>query len=478
VSDVTSSRASAVNRELLDTTGARIELPRYNPDHLTPAVVHLGVGSFHRAHQAVYFDELAARGDTGWGVVGVGIERPQLGEVLSAQDNLFTVVQRGGEASTARVVGSVVKYLLLADDPQAVQERLASRCTRLVTMTITGDGYQVDPDDVDAQGSVFGPLVGALDARRRAGRPPFTVLSCDNLPDAAGAARRATLAVARARCAELAEWIEREVCFPASMVDRITPQTTPEEQQEIADEFAVNDRWPVITEPFAQWVIEDCFTDGRPPLDTVGAQFVSDVAPYKLIKSRLLNGSHSALAYLGYLAGYRTTAEAMADPRIAGFVAQLMKAEVAPLLPGDVPGMELGAYQDVLLERFASAAIADRLERLCRRGSTKVADYLLPTIHAAVAGGRPRTLLTLALAAWFRYLSGFDLDGAPIEVQDPRRAELQPLARRGVRSLLAVGDLFGDLSADDGFADEVERSSALLQTCGVARALERVLGAG
>jgi mannitol-1-phosphate/altronate dehydrogenase len=478
MTDLTSSPAAPVNRDLLDVDvdAAKVALPPYDRDRLTPSVVHLGVGGFHRAHQAVYFDELAARGHTGWGVVGVGIARPQLREVLHAQDNLFTVVQRGRRASTARVVGSIIEYLLLADDPQAVEDRLADPRTRLVTMTITGNGYDVDPATADGHRSVFVPLVAALDVRRLSGLPPFTVLSCDNLPDAGAAARRATLAVARARSAELAEWIERQVCFPSSMVDRITPQPTPGDEDEIAAEFAVDDRWPVITEPFAQWVIEDCFSDGRPPLDEVGAQFVADVAPYKLIKSRLLNGTHSALGYVGYLAGHRTTADAMTDPRILRFVSCLMREEVAPLLPPDVPGMELDAYQDVLLGRLASPAIADALARLCRRGSTKMADYLLPSLHAAVAEGRPHALLTFALAAWCRYLTGTDFDGEPIEVEDPRVDDLQPLARQGVRALLSERDVFGDLSEHEDVVGEAERSERLLAELGVAGALDRLVG--
>jgi mannitol-1-phosphate/altronate dehydrogenase len=475
MTDLTSSPPAELNSRLLDTGIDRVAVPHYERNRLVPSVVHLGVGSFHRAHQAVYFDELAARGDTRWGVVGVGVARPELREVLDAQDNLFVVVQRGSEGSSARVVGSLVEYLLLADDPAAVEARLADPRTRLVTMTVTGDGYQVDPATADGGGSVFGPLVAALDARRRAGRPPFTVLSCDNLPDAAEAARRATLTLARARSAELADWIETEVCFPASMVDRITPQTSADAADEVAEEFAVRDRWPVVTEAFAQWVIEDCFTAGRPPLDTVGALFVPDVRPYKLIKTRLLNGSHTALGFLGHLAGHRTTAEAMADRPIARFIEHLMADEVAPALPADVPGMELEPYQAVLLDRFASPAIADRLDRLCRRGSTKMADYLLPSLHDAAAAGRPRRLLTLVVATWCRYLTGSTLTGAPIEVEDPRLEELQPLAQQGPSALLTAADLFGDLGRDPEFVGDVEQLARLLGERGVAAAVEHVL---
>jgi mannitol 2-dehydrogenase len=473
--DLTSAAASAVNSDLLHSECPQVTLPQYDRDRLIPSVVHLGVGGFHRAHQAVYFDELAARGHTGWGVIGVGVSRPEMRDILDAQDNLYVVVQRGAEASTARLVGSMVDYLLLADDPAAVEERLADPRTRLVTITVTGNGYAVD-DSTDEHSSVFGPLAAALDTRRLAGLPPFTVLSCDNLPDAAAAARTATVAMARRRSAELAEWIEGNVCFPASMVDRITPQTSPDQRDEIAEEFAVDDRWPIVTEAFAQWVIEDCFTDGRPPLDTVGAQFVPDVAPYKLIKSRLLNGSHSALGYLGYLAGHRTSAEAMADPQIARFIEHLMRDEVAPGLPADIPGMELDSYQTVLLDRFCSPTIADGLDRLCRRGSTKMADYLLPSLHEAAADGRPYRLLALAVAAWRRYLSGTDLTGAPIDVQDPRLDELQPLAQDSAAALLATSDLFGELGTDDAFVAEVTRLGEVLDRDGVGAAIDEVLG--
>src|SRR3954469_13946674 len=306
----------AVEPTLLDPAHSRVVMPRYDRTRLTPTVVHLGAGAFHRAHQAVYFDQLADLGHTGWGVVGVGISRPALGQALAAQDGLFVVVQRGDRSSSARLVGCMVDYLLLADDPAAVQARLADPRTRLVTMTVTGDGYRVDERTLAAGSSVFVPVVNALEIRRASGLPPFTVLSCDNLPDSGAAAREAALAVARRRSSELADWIAEHVCFPSSMVDRITPETSDEDRAEIAAEIGVHDRSPVVSEAFAQWVIEDCFSDGRPPLDTVGAQFVTDVAPYKLIKSRLLNGGHSAIGYLGWLAGHVTSAEAMADEHV------------------------------------------------------------------------------------------------------------------------------------------------------------------
>jgi mannitol-1-phosphate/altronate dehydrogenase len=438
--------------ENLSELAERVSLPTYDRSELTPAVVHIGVGGFHRAHQAVYFDELANRGITDWGVVGVGISRPEMAEVLSAQDNLFTVVERGVEDSSARVVGSIIDYLLLTEDPDAVRDRLSDPQTRLVTLTITADGYQVGEDE--SPDGIFAILLDGLDSRHRAGHPPFTVLSCDNLSDAGAAARQAVLTLAGRRDPELAGWIEQNASFPGSMVDRITPSTSPEDRDGIEDEFSVADRWPVITEPFAQWVIEDSFCDGRPPLEQAGARFVDDVAPYKLIKSRLLNGIHCALGYLGSLAGYRTTDEAMTDPVLAQFIEELMREEIAPLLPADIAGMELEPYLDSVLERLRNPAIGDQLSRLSRRGSTKMGDYLLPSVREATEQNRPHRLLTLAVAGWIRYARGTDLAGAAIEVQDARAEELRALSEgfSDDPSLLGgFSDCFGELCHDDRF---------------------------
>ncbi|MFL6144786.1 MAG: mannitol dehydrogenase family protein [Labedaea sp.] len=438
-------------------------------------MVHFGAGGFHRAHQAVYFDELAELGFTHWGVIGVGMRRPELGEALRAQDNLFTVVQRGSRDSAARVVGSMVEYLLLTKDLGAVRRWLVDPEIRLVTLTITADGYRVPTDPEGASASVFGLLVDALDARRRANDAPFTVLSCDNLPDAAAAARGAVMALAGRRDPALAEWIDRRVTFPGSMVDRITPATTQADRHEVEREFHVDDRWPVITEQFSQWVVQDAFCNDRPPLDLVGVSFVPDVAPYKLIKSRLLNGTHCALGYVGALAGCRSTDEAMADPVVAGFVERLMREEIAPLLPTDVPGMELDAYCGTLLDRFRNPAIGDRLSRLCRRGSTKMPDYLLPSLHEARRQGRPRERLTFAVAAWLRYLRGVDLDGEPIEVQDARADELSAAAERGgddPSPMLGFTEIFGDLVEDTDCVADLRRFMTALDRDGVRGCVE------
>jgi mannitol-1-phosphate/altronate dehydrogenase len=421
--------------------------------------VHIGVGGFHRAHQAVYFDDLAARGVTDWGVVGVAVRSHELADALAAQNNLFTVVERDGDDASARVVGSLLEFLVLADDPAAVQQRLADPQTRLVTLTITGDGYRADEETVRKGESLFATVAQALDDRRRADGPPFTILSCDNMPDAGEAARAAVLAHAAAVDPELVAWVEQNVCFPASMVDRITPGASDEDREWVEDEFAVADLAPVVTEGFAQWVVEDKFCNGRPPLDQVGVQFVDDVAPYKLIKSRMLNGTHCALGYVGYLAGHRSTDAAMADPVVAGYIDHLLGDEIAPLMPQDVAGMDPEQYRATLIERFGNAAIADPLSRLCRRGTTKMGDYLLPSLAEARSQGRPHQLLLLATAAWLRYVRGTDLDGEPIEVVDPREDLIAEANEQslddGVRLLVERLDAFEQLRADDGFLDEL-----------------------
>ncbi|HEX8346290.1 MAG TPA: mannitol dehydrogenase family protein, partial [Actinoplanes sp.] len=354
----------------------RIRVPDYDRAALTPAVVHIGVGGFHRAHQAVYLDALARTGEQGWGEIGVGLRSPAMRDALVPQDCLFTVVERSNRGDTARIVGSMIGYLFAPEDPEAVLAALTDERTRVVTLTITGGGYPVgedgrfDPDDPLVQADLthpahpetaFGYLVEALHRRRLAGLAAFTVLSCDNMPDNGAATRTAVLGFAAARDDDLAAWIDAHATFPASMVDRITPETDSRSRDLVAEQFGVRDRSPVITEPFLQWVIEDSFCNGRPPLDTVGVQFVEDVTPYKLMKTRLLNASHSALGYLGYLVGnYTTSSEATANPVIADYLATLMRQEITALLP-DVPGIDLGVYQRTLLERFANPQISDQL---------------------------------------------------------------------------------------------------------------------
>jgi mannitol-1-phosphate/altronate dehydrogenase len=472
-----------------------IRVPHYDRSALTPAVVHLGVGNFHRAHQAVYFDDLAERGiSTRWGLVGVGLHHGDLKPVLDRQNCLYSVIERDNGQERARVIGAMTRYLLGRDEPAKVLDVLADARTRIVSMTITGAGYHLDPTTGELAGSdpevladladplhpttVFGYLTEALHRRRRRGLPPFTVLSCDNLPDNGAVTRKALVSFAGRRDAGLADWIDENVTFPGSMVDRITPGTSPADRERISRAHGVADRWPVITEPFTQWVIEDRFCHGRPPLDRVGVQFVDDVKPYKLIKGRLLNGTHCALGYLGTLAGHRLTAEVMSDPLLCRYVTALMRDEVSPLLP-TLPGVDLARYRDAVRRRLANPGIQDQLARLCGRGSTKMPAYLLPSLREAVAQGRGHVLLALALAAWFRYLRGVDLHGAAIQIDDADVARLQARARAGgndPRPLLELRDIFGDLGDHPHFVATLQRLLAALDHRGLRSTMRACLG--
>jgi mannitol-1-phosphate/altronate dehydrogenase len=497
---IDSQQRPAPVRRLADETLAEcppaVAVPSYDRTALTPAIVHFGVGGFHRAHQAVYLDQIAAHGiSTAWGEWGVGLHSRAMKDALAPQACLYTVVERSAEEDRARVVGAMGRYLYAPEETEAVLAALTDERTRLITLTITGTGYKVDPntgtfdaDDPEVNAdldhpanpdTVFGYLVEALRRRRERGIPPFSVLSCDNMQDNGAAARTSIVSFADLRDEKLARWIERNVAFPSSMVDRITPATTDADRAFVAHTFAIDDRWPVVTEPFTQWIVQDTFCHGRPPFEEVGVQLVADVTPYERMKTRLLNASHCAIGYLGYLAGYRRTDEAMADPLFRAYITRLMDDEVTPLLPA-VSGIDLPHYKRTLIERFANPKIGDQLARLCGRGSTKVPNYLLPSIAEALEGGRPHELLALAVAGWCRYLRGVDDEGKPIEIKDVLKDRLQELARAGTtdpRPLLSEYGVFGDLGENPAFVASLERALRALDRDGPHATLAAYLAA-
>jgi mannitol 2-dehydrogenase len=470
-----------------------VSFPTYDRVALAPGIVHLGVGAFHRAHQGPYLDELAERRISDeWGVIGVGLRNARDRKELKAQDCRYAVLQRSADHDEVRVVGSLLDYLAAAEDRAAVLGVLADPRTKVVTLTVTGNGYGVDADgeldpedDIVARDLAFprwprsvpGYLAEALKLRRDAGTPPFTVLSCDNMVRNGATARRATVAFAR-HCDEgLGDWIEENVAFPASVVDRITPEPDEEHRILLREKFGIHDAAPVMSERFAQWIVEDRFSNDRPPLEEVGVQFVPDATPYELAKKRLLNGSHSAIGYVGYLCGYRRIDEALTDPMLRRYLKALMDEEVTPLLPQTV-ALDLAAYKRTLLTRFANPRIGDQLQRLCGRGSTKMPAYLLPSLQEALERGLPHRGLTLAVAAWFRYLSGVDFEGRRIEVNDQMASELQPLARQAAedpRPLLAMRSVFGDLGEDDAFVAELRQTLRALNSRGAEAAVEACL---
>ena len=440
----------------------RVAVPTFDRWALVPSVVHIGVGAFHRSHQAVYFDDLAEHGHSSdWGLVGVGLHRRAIGEALSAQDGLYTVVSRDGDRSTARVVGAMGRFLFAPDNPPAVVATLTHPRTRLVTLTVTAAAYG-DRGDLGRQGSprtAVGLLVDALARRRRAGVRPFTVLSCDNMPGNGQITRDAVCSFAHELDPRLAGWIEAHGAFPSSMVDRITPRTTTKDREMLARDFGVSDHWPVMTEAWSQWIVEDDFCNGRPPLDLVGAQFVPDVRPYSLMKTRMLNGAHCAIGFVGSLAGHERIDDAVGDPVLGAYLDGLMGEEIAPLLD-PVPGIDLDGYRQTLMRRFANRGVADQLSRLCRNGSSKVPSHILSSIRETRDRDLPHPRLTLAVAAWLRYLRD-----APV-LDDPEAPRLRALADEP-RALLLQRSLFGRLADDRTFADEVCACLAAIDRDGV-----------
>lgn len=483
---------SLLDAKTLDRHAARVPVPTYDRARVRTGIVHFGVGGFHRAHQAVYLDELMRRGQAlDWGVCGVGLlpgDR-RMREVLRAQDHLYTVVVKHADGTREpRVVGSIVQYLHAPDDPEAVVEKLAEPTTRIVSLTITEGGYNVDSatgrfDAEDAAvradlepgaapRTVFGLVVEALARRRRRGLPPFTVVSCDNVPGNGDVARGCFAAFAELRDPELGDWVRREVRFPNSMVDRITPVTTDEDRAELLRLTGVEDRWPVVCEPFTQWVLEDSFTAGRPPLEEVGVQLVEDVEPYELMKLRLLNASHQVLCHLGLLAGHRFVHEVCRDPLFASFLLGYLGREAVPTLR-PVPGTDLDAYQRGLLERFSNAEVADTLDRLCADASDRIPKFLLPVARENLASGGEVRHVAAVVAGWARRAEGVDERGEPVEVVDRLREPLMAAARRGREDPVAFlrrSEVFGDLADEPRFVAEYTAALAVLHARG-ARAL-------
>ncbi len=452
-----------------------IPVPSYDRSAISTGVVHFGVGGFHRAHQAMYLDQLMEQGQAlDWGICGVGVMPFDLRmkEVMEAQDCLYTMVLKdAGGGWSPRVVGSIVTYRYAPDDPDAVIEQMAQPTTKIVSLTVTEGGYNFHPvtgefnaDNPAVQADLrpgavpattFGLITEALVRRRDRGIAPFTIMSCDNIQGNGHVASTVFTAFARLRDPELGDWVAAEVPFPNSMVDRITPGTTDDDRAQISERFGVEDAWPVVCEPFTQWALEDRFSLGRPRFEDVGVQVVADVEPYELMKLRLLNASHQALCYFGYLAGYRLVHEVAQDPLFAGFLRDYMDAEATPTL-APVPGIDLEEYKGQLIERFSNSAVRDTVARLCGESSDRIPKWLVPVIRENLAAGRPVTLSAAVVASWARYAEGVDEDGQPISVVDRLADQLTAAAQRQRTDPLAFvsnRDLFGDLVDEPAFTE-------------------------
>ena len=470
--------------------------PAYDRTRVTTGVVHFGVGGFHRAHQAMYHDRLMNAGTAlDWGICGVGVMPAdrRMQETLDAQDGLYTLVVKHFDGTyEPRVIGAITDYLFAPDDPEAVLEKLAAEATRIVSLTVTEGGYSIDhvTGEFDPAGDVardlepgaaprttFGFVTEALRRRRERGLTPFTVMSCDNLQGNGHLSRRAFTAFARLRDPELGGWVEREVRFPNSMVDRITPVTTDDDRAELSERFGIDDRWPVVCEPFTQWVLEEAFSLGRPPYEEAGVQVVEDVEPYELMKLRLLNASHQALCYFGYLAGYRLVHEAAQDPLFRAFLRGYMDDEATPTL-APVPGVDLDEYKQTLIERFSNPEVRDTIARLCAESSDRIPKWLLPVVRAQLDAGGPIERAAAVVASWARYAEGVDEQGEPIEVVDRLRDSLVPIARRQREdpdAFIANRELFGDLVDDARFVAAYRSALSSLHERGSRATLESVV---
>ncbi|MGY2066776.1 mannitol dehydrogenase family protein [Blastococcus sp. SYSU DS0619] len=489
--------APTLNAAVLGSSISAVARPGYDRRQIRTGIVHIGVGGFHRAHQAMYADRLMNTGvGLDWGICGVGVlpEDRRMRDVLAEQDGLYTLVVKHPDGTLEpQVIGSIVEYLLAPDDPTAVVEKMAHPDTRIVSLTVTERGYNTDPvtgafqdDDPGIQADLrpdavlrttFGLVTEALARRRDRGLPPFTVLSCDNLQGNGDIARRAFTAFATLRDPDLGAWVGRTVSFPNTMVDRITPLTTPDDIAMVRDHVGIADAWPVVCEPYVQWVVEDDFPAGRPPWEDAGVQVVEDVAPYEAMKLRLLNGSHQALAHFARLAGYTHVHEACQDPLWSRFLRGYMDHEVTPTLP-PVPGVDLEGYKHTLLERFASAAVADTVARLCAQTSALIPKYVLPVVRAGLASGGEVHRAAAVVASWARCAEGRDDSGRPLPLVDRQADRLVTNAGRhddDPLAFIADRSIFGDLVDDERFTAAYRSALTSLRERG-ARATLAALG--
>jgi len=473
----------------------QVGIPSYQREKISVGIVHLGIGAFHRAHQAAYVDTLLGQHPQ-WAIVGASLRRPDTYDALAPQDFLYTLALRDASGTKCRIIGSVVKVINAARQRQQLLDLMSSREVRIVSLTITEKGYCYEPasGELDenhpdivhdlanpkAPKSAPGLIVAALRERRARGIAPFTVMSCDNLPANGKTTRKIIASLARLFAAELGEYVENHVAFPSTMVDRIVPATNDQDRAEISQILGCNDAWPIVTEPFSQWVIEDDFPSGRPPFETAGVEMVADVAPFENMKLRLLNGSHSSLAYLGYLAGFKTVADTISAPQFKKFIHDMMSLEIIPTLA--MSGVDLFAYRDALLARFANPALKHATWQIAMDGSQKLPQRLLNTIRECIAANMPFERLALGVAAWMVYATGVDEAGATIDVRDPLAEKFSAIAARAngktaplLDGFLNLRAVFGDdLPQNEIFRSQIEKSLASLFEFGSLKAMEKI----
>lgn len=465
-----------LNNKNLAQIAKLVPIPTYDRNGQIAGMVHIGVGGFHRAHQAFYTQKLMEKTNSlEWSICGIGLREGdrKIHDVLIKQNSLYSLIvkQPDGKIDTS-IIGSITDFMLSVDNPIAVIERMAHPDTKIVSLTITEGGYNFNPstgefdfENADIQNeikhpnnpiTVYGYLTASLKKRREAGLPAFTIMSCDNIQHNGDVARNMLLSFAKRQDKELAIWIENEVCFPNSMVDRITPVTTQSDIDYLAETYGLKDEWPVTCEPFIQWVVEDNFSNGRPEFEKVGVQFVSDVKPYEKMKLRLLNAGHSVLGILGALHGHKTINACMEDKTFVSYLRAFMDVEVTPVLD-EVIGVDLNKYKDSLEERFANPNIKDSVSRICSESSAKLPKFLIATLQDNLAKDKNIEFATLVLAAWCYYSDlQMDRNGQPLEIIDIMRSDLQKAAQQtkiDSLSFIKQESIFGDLAKNTRFSE-------------------------
>ena len=479
----------------LPEIATKAAVPAYRRDQLTPGILHFGVGNFHRAHQAIYLHELFNLGrDLDFAIVGAGVMPSDrlMKEKLAAQDYLTTVVEQDNNRSAATVTGPMID-ILTAPDYDKIIAALADPAIRIVSMTITEGGYFIDPatgafdpkhpamvaDAADPAHpkSVFGLIIAGLKARRAAGLAPFTVMCCDNIPGNGEVTEATVTGLAKLSDPDFAHWIHENVAFPNSMVDRITPATGEREISITRDTYAIEDNWPVFCEEFKQWVMEDKFPLGRPALEEVGVTFVADVAPYELMKLRILNGGHAAIAYPAALMDIHFVHEAMENPLVKGFLEKLERDEIIPIVP-PVPNTDLNDYFQLIDRRFSNPKIGDTIPRLAQDGSNRQPKFILPSTADRLARGLDVVGLALVSALWCRYFEGQSDSGKAITFNDPNAERLHATALRSRQDPLAfleLSDIFGNVGTDPLFRQRFATALNSLRSVGAAETLKRYL---
>lgn len=485
-----------LNQAQIKNLPADVILPSYDRTQLRAGIVHLGIGAFHRAHQAFYTEAVLNKFGGDWGIIGCSLRSASVRDQLAPQDSLYTLVERSGAGEKLQLIGAVLQNLVGPENPAELVRVMAQANIKIISMTVTEKGYCHDPatgnlnlQHPDIQHdlanfsqpkSAIGYLVAALNARFNAGVKSFTVLSCDNLPNNGEVLEKVVVQFAQKISAELAAWISANTCFPSTMIDRIVPATTDQDRQDIEARLGLRDEGLVVAEPFTQWVIEDKFSDGRPQWEEVGALLVDDVRVFEKIKLRLLNGAHSTMAYSGYLSGFDYISEVMNEPAFVNMVKVYMAREAGETLEAPA-GFDIEAYKQQLRDRFSNPALKHRTWQIAMDGSQKLPQRLLESLRVQLQTTGHIDIICLGVAAWIRYVSGVDEKGNMIEVSDPLAAELRALcdANQGnanalVRAIVGVQKVFGqDLINEEKFIANTTAWLEKFYTQGVLKTIQQ-----